>query len=1633
MNQSRKILAALVAVPASVVVADGALAAENTLEFTVKNDFVNGGSINVKNITKQDLNEDLANKVFEEMDKFNSSTFSYNLDISANTGDLSDLQYAKAEVQELFDYLKVNLHDITQIPITNGNRKLDNTLLYTLFDNVKVTATQVMVDNTKKVKLEFTFSYYVESDYTTVVNSIYNELALGSSVNKDISTVKKIHDYLINATYVTANSNELLSLASPKIGASPHLYSVWSYLLFKKARFEEGVRYVYGMSGGKRHSWNLVKIGNEWYNIDISNDDNTTQGSTFIQYKYFLTSDSIVGNREIYFGNRDNMTISSNDNFANIINPIRVGTDLYYVDISDSKLKKVNENNPDPIITISEDKTEPDKVVLYDNNTEKSLFFVNNSKGKQLYEYSITSTVVPTNPKLAVKTEVYSFKISGTDLTIYKSATDNIGMKISLVGGIDAGMANYVADVVKKIDLITPANLNSPTAQEQIYINKVAEALKLVTMLTPDQKQVFNGMKSDKDTINANETIIEYLAELESSLKSSDTATAAAVEEVVTQIKAIDIENPTYLDDVKAVQEKFNKLTEAQKKLVYNAGILTDAANLITKKTIVENKVYQFIEDYKNPVDRGDDFYSKLNTLIAEYEAIHPNLFTTTFKDVTIKALLTMGNSTIVSPIIKEIKDILQILNKEASNYLTKLRELKIKYGNLTLIQKRTLLTATENNTIQSKLTELEALEAVINKYVENKYITEINSINNDTNNLNPNKLDTTFVNKVIEINKLLAEGLLPSQWSEIVTKEGITPTPTLAQIQAKIDGFLDRVKIVQDLVVGKAPDAKKLIELFNADSYGTVQDFVAAVEKLESDLKGLVTDTTSGYNQEQFEILLTMINEKSYEQYKKYTEMSKVIEGEISQFETDIATLESKTSLTEVEVDNLIEAISKKGEIYKKFISNYTKLDTMKQKFTDQKDKDAAQTLILDIQYLLIKESPTYLETKALWDRYEAGTKKFKETVEAATTAFTDFKNLWNRLKGSHESAEASKKRVEDLIKEIADLKNTATRAEVEAVEAKLKALTADEQKLVTNSKKLLDLLADIIAKEEATEKEKQDALDKADADAVIKKIAELTDESTATEIAAVRAAYVALNENAKKLVSARTLELLTYYEARIEELIEIAQKEAAVVQDRINRITSSYTEAQIKNIRMAFNALSELAKTYITNLQKLIDAENNIIYQNTVVKQAKLDANAFDVYMNDINRNSTTAEIAKARAYYNRLSGEAKKHVTTYEKLVRLETMWKDPEYLDLVFTYYPEYIHAVKPGAIVVQKPTYDPLYIPDDSATTPTYPSSSVATNPVASWSAYETMRYQNGRYTTTISSTQVKNIADRNMRLKADNIEIVIPTADLKASTATVGVSINVSNDQLNIQFTEGNNAKYFSDYVEIHVPFSALKGNASQIIERVSAFGSAASFKVDGSTFIIRTKSSGTFRTATVTTYNDIPSGEQGTAIRELAKRGIQFDTTSRLSQSYKQVTKMDVALMIATALDLSSNAKSKYLDLESDLHVKRAQGLLEAGIMSGATSARFNPNGTITKQEAAIIIANMYRYLNQDLAKAYNNLNLNYGDIANLTLEARQSIAILELFGVVSGTGSFEPTEQLTRGEFAEIIYKALTAIDYL
>ena len=1571
MNQSKKLLAALVAVPVSVVVADSALAAENeitaTQTFEIKNEFIGNTTYTTQPSSKSiPLNKktDLESQIQYEMANFtNGFTITYSGD------DVADYQKT---IEETLSGIKDYLNTTVQISTADSkSATIDKTILYGTFNNMRVKATETLEDGAiKSVKLEFSVNYFGSQKDIELIQTKYEITSLSTA---PIQQVKAVHDFIIqNTKYTSTNSNFSTLLTGN--GGSSHSYAFWTYLLLKKLDPNFPIKYVHGIANGEYRSWNIVQINNKWYNLDVAGDDfETAKDSQTINYCYFLTY--TPNERRITSPSIDSASTETTYNyFKTIDNLAQSGDALYYADAASNgeifKLQLTDLTSTTLNIEKSDASTGTGKMVYYQqpsNNATPAieyLYFINDSQGGYLYRYQLNGTATE-RLTLLVKEQVESITLKGSSLSYTFDGGKSDYLPLNSLVALDDELAKKVINAIKGIEN-TAVTLKTD----------VKNAREQYMALTLEQQQIVKN--TFIDGIDMYNQLLNYEAEI----GGNDTKLSNAIK----LINELDPLNPSYVADVEAAQLAAQGYGTA----LYNYSILQSAVAKITKAKSLANDLKLRIEKIENeantdPFNQYNDFIPFIENVLKEYDRLLPSIqkvFTNTAQFDTYRQL-AVDLRTEVQSFVNEVK----IVDENAANFFKLMDELVLRQNHFVKSQKA--LISSEQTTVANKVKLYNEMKQQVEQFKETMFI--INSSTDPTIALTPDLIAK------VKAAKEQFDQLKPAQKQELTTEEELLNT-----IVSRINNLTDNTKF-------KAVET--LLSEWSISSLTSLDDLATSFETIENAIVDLKKEPDFASNEQ----VLNLLSVKAKANYDEIQRLNKLI-GAVKTLRNEMNALTS--SSTPEMIDDLRTRYNALDSAFVQFFTaEEAKLVAEEERLQNEANEATVKALIADIDKLTSVSSLE--EIVKIKDRYDS----LPSTLQADVTNKEHLLEIYQQVKTE---VEAYQKAIDDINKAIANLSDKSTRKEIEAVMEAYDKLTDDQKAKIIDYDLIEELLAQLDVKD-------QEALDQAAADKVIALINKLGPESLPAEIKSARDAYEELTDEAKELVPENSLKLLVYYEEEMALQEEQAKKEAAVVFDRIERINNSYTETQIKSIRMAFNALSELAKTYITNLQKLIDAENNIIYQNTVVKQAKLDANAFDVYMNDINRNSTTAEIAKARAYYNRLSGEAKKHVTTYEKLVRLETMWKDPKYLDLVFTYYPEYVNAVKPGAIVIEKPSYDPLYIPDDSTPTPSS-TPVVAANPVTSWSPYESMRYQNGRYTTTISATQVNHVMDRNMRLKADDIEIVIPTLDLRAATAAVGVSVTTTNNQLNIQFTEGAQAKVFSEYVEIHVPFSVLKGNASQIIERVTAAGSSAtSFKVDGSTFIIRTKTGGTFKAATASTYSDIPGGAQGTAIRELAKRGIQFNTTSRLSQSYRDVTKMDVALMIATALDISSNQKSKYQDLESEAHTKRAQGLLEAGIMSGATSANFNANGTVTKQEAAIIIANMYRYLNQDLAKAYNNLTSNYRDVAGLTLEARQSIAILELFGVVSGTGAFEPTQPLTRGEFAELIYKALTAVDYL
>lgn len=147
-------------------------------------------------------------------------------------------------------------------------------------------------DNLYTYKINYNFQYYTSSAEEQKLKKQITSVLSSLNLNKksDYEKVKAIHDYICkNVKYDNKNLNN--SNYTKKFTAYAALINGTSVCqgyatLFYKMCKEAGVDSKIIMQNGV-HSWNIVKIGNSYYNIDLTWDD-TDNSKTPVRYDFFL-------------------------------------------------------------------------------------------------------------------------------------------------------------------------------------------------------------------------------------------------------------------------------------------------------------------------------------------------------------------------------------------------------------------------------------------------------------------------------------------------------------------------------------------------------------------------------------------------------------------------------------------------------------------------------------------------------------------------------------------------------------------------------------------------------------------------------------------------------------------------------------------------------------------------------------------------------------------------------------------------------------------------------------------------------------------------------------------------------------------------------------------------------------------------------------------------------------------------------------------------------------------------------------------------------------------------------------------------------------------------------------------------
>ena len=183
--------------------------------------------------------------------------------------------------------------------------------------------------------------------------------------------------------------------------------------------------------------------------------------------------------------------------------------------------------------------------------------------------------------------------------------------------------------------------------------------------------------------------------------------------------------------------------------------------------------------------------------------------------------------------------------------------------------------------------------------------------------------------------------------------------------------------------------------------------------------------------------------------------------------------------------------------------------------------------------------------------------------------------------------------------------------------------------------------------------------------------------------------------------------------------------------------------------------------------------------------------------------------------------------------------------------------------------------------------------------------------------------------------------------------------------------------------------------------------------------------------------FSDIIGHANQDAIEALALRGIVIGFDEFSFDPQKNVTRAEFATIMVRALALPPMPTDKFSDSIDKWFTSSVGTLTSYGIASGKATDIFAPNDNITRQEAAVMIANAAKLcgINTNLdSTEIRNILAQFPDYTKSADWARSGLALCYRENILSqDVMEIKPSEPLNRGEIAEMVYYLLIAAKLL
>lgn len=178
--------------------------------------------------------------------------------------------------------------------------------------------------------------------------------------------------------------------------------------------------------------------------------------------------------------------------------------------------------------------------------------------------------------------------------------------------------------------------------------------------------------------------------------------------------------------------------------------------------------------------------------------------------------------------------------------------------------------------------------------------------------------------------------------------------------------------------------------------------------------------------------------------------------------------------------------------------------------------------------------------------------------------------------------------------------------------------------------------------------------------------------------------------------------------------------------------------------------------------------------------------------------------------------------------------------------------------------------------------------------------------------------------------------------------------------------------------------------------------------------------------------FGDVKDHENQKAIEALASRNIISGKGEDKFDPNATMTRAEFAAIVVNSLGLELQTTDQFMDVPQNKWFAGFVGAANAyGIVSGRSENTFDPNGTITKQEAAAMVVNAAKLCGLDTemtaAEAQNILS-QFPDYTKSAAWARTFLGFCYDQDILSQDDmTMEPTKAVKRCEIAEMLYRMM------